>query len=245
MYVESSLLKLIKNHKKHGNNRRNFVGGGHAINLSSLVRGKEKFLALVFATLVFQVCLIYGVMINVKDLSLIQVQIKRFIILLFITQLLLILLLAFVPMHPFIKFILLTVFSTLTGLSLSVVASVKSQDTIKTALIGTITIFITMLLFGVVLTAFGFNITWLSGILFLMLLAVILVRVVTMFMETSNIFRKGIAICTLLLFSIFIVYDTNNILQRDYDGDFVSASLDYLLDILNIFVNLIQVVGGE
>jgi FtsH-binding integral membrane protein len=124
-------------------------------------------------------------------------------------------------------------------------ASNTSQDVIKAALIGTITIFTMMLIFGVVLSAFGFNITWLSTILFILLLVLILVRVVTMFMKTSSNLHKGIAICALLLFSMFIVYDTNNILQRDYDGDFVTASLDYLLDTLNIFVNLIQLISGE
>jgi modulator of FtsH protease len=242
MYVESSLLKLIKNHK---NNKKHFVGGGRKIDLSSLVKGKEKFLVLVFATLVFQASLVYAIMMNVKDVSYIQVQIKRFIILIILIQLLLVVLLAFVPMHPFIKFMMLTIFSITTGLFLSIIASNTSQDIIKAAVIGTITIFTMMLIFGVVLSAFGFNITWLSTILFILLLVLILVRVVTLFMKTSNNLHKGIAICALLLFSMFIVYDTNNILQRDYDGDFVTASLDYLLDTLNIFVNLIQLIGGE
>ena len=37
----------------------------------------------------------------------------------------------------------------------------------------------------------------------------------------------------------FIVYDTNKILQKDYYGDFVTASLDYYLDIINIFIRLL------
>ena len=43
-----------------------------------------------------------------------------------------------------------------------------------------------------------------------------------------------------MLFSVYIVYDTNNILQRDYGGDFITASLDYYLDIINIFSNLLS-----
>jgi FtsH-binding integral membrane protein len=37
------------------------------------------------------------------------------------------------------------------------------------------------------------------------------------------------------------VYDTNKILQRNYSGNFVNASLDYFLDIFN----LIRSVGGN
>ena len=44
----------------------------------------------------------------------------------------------------------------------------------------------------------------------------------------------------LILFSIYIVYDTNRILQKDYFGDFVTASLDYYLDIINIFIRLLS-----
>ena len=44
----------------------------------------------------------------------------------------------------------------------------------------------------------------------------------------------------LVLFSVYIVYDTNTILQKDYYGDFITASLDYYLDIINIFVRLLN-----
>jgi FtsH-binding integral membrane protein len=36
------------------------------------------------------------------------------------------------------------------------------------------------------------------------------------------------------------MYDTNNILQRNYYGDFITASLDYYLDIINIFSGLLS-----
>ena len=61
-----------------------------------------------------------------------------------------------------------------------------------------------------------------------------------MFIPSSSLTKKIITICSLLLFSVYIVYDTNSILQRNYYGDFITASMDYYLDILNIFVNLIS-----
>jgi FtsH-binding integral membrane protein len=48
---------------------------------------------------------------------------------------------------------------------------------------------------------------------------------------------KGLSVVGLMLFSLFVVYDTNTILQRNYYGDFITASLDYYLDIINIFLN--------
>jgi len=34
-------------------------------------------------------------------------------------------------------------------------------------------------------------------------------------------------------------------MQRDYMGDFITASLDYYLDIINIFVNFTQVMDNN
>jgi FtsH-binding integral membrane protein len=49
---------------------------------------------------------------------------------------------------------------------------------------------------------------------------------------------KFFSMVAILLFSMYIIYNTNQIMQRDYNGDFIRASLDYYLDILNLFLNL-------
>ena len=49
---------------------------------------------------------------------------------------------------------------------------------------------------------------------------------------------KTLSAIGIIIFSGYIVYDTNTVLQRNYYGDFITASLDYYLDILNIFSNL-------
>jgi FtsH-binding integral membrane protein len=42
------------------------------------------------------------------------------------------------------------------------------------------------------------------------------------------------------LFSLFILHDTHQILSRSYDGDFVTASLDYYLDFINLLSNFLN-----
>ena len=160
-------------------------------------------------------------------------------------QLGLIIILAFFPMHPAMKFVLFTLFAFISGMVLSTVASVMSEDVIKAALVGTITIFVMMVVFGVIISMLGVDLNWMSGVLFIALLTLIITRVIMMFMKTSTNVKKYIAVFALMLFAIFIIYDTNNILSRDYNGDFVTAALDYFLDILNTFLNMIQFVGGE
>lgn len=239
MYAESTLLKLIKYHKKNPPKR---MSGG-AVGLLPLIQGREMFFVSVFMTLIFQTSLTFGLMLYTKDVVSFQQKAQQYIFLLFILQIAIIIVLAFLPMHPILKFVLFTVFSIITGIILSTVASMTSQDIIKTALSGTVAIFVAMLVFGVVLSALGLNLNWMTGLLFFALLTLILIRIVMLFMRTSNDFKKYIAIASLLLFGVFIIYDTNNILQRDYNGDFVTASLDYFLDIINTFINLLQLTG--
>jgi FtsH-binding integral membrane protein len=51
--------------------------------------------------------------------------------------------------------------------------------------------------------------------------------------------QKILAFISLIVFSIYVIYDTNRILQRNYYGDFITASMDYYLDILNIVLDIL------
>ena len=77
-------------------------------------------------------------------------------------------------------------------------------------------------------------------VLLFALLALIIISIVQYFIVQSSFLKKLIVITSLLLFSVYIVYDTNSILQRNYDGDFITASLNYYLDLINIFSALLS-----
>lgn len=241
-YAQSSLLRFINGHKK---NRPAKLIGGSPVGFATLIKGREMFFVSIFLTLIFQVSLTFGIMLYSKNIPFLKNNSRKYIFLLVLLQLGLIIILAFVPMHPVSKFALFTLFAFISGMVLSTIASLMSEDIIKTALVGTITIFVTMVIFGIILSMFGVNLNWMSGLLLIALMVLIISRIIMMFMTTSTNVRKYIAGIALMLFAMFIVYDTNNILQRDYNGDFVTAALDYFLDILNTFINIIQFVGGE
>jgi FtsH-binding integral membrane protein len=57
-------------------------------------------------------------------------------------------------------------------------------------------------------------------------------------MFAGEVKNKLLALIGILLFSMYIIYDTNKILQRDYKGDFIRASLDYYLDFINLFADI-------
>jgi FtsH-binding integral membrane protein len=153
----------------------------------------------------------------------------------------LIVILALVPMPSWLKFIIFCGFSAVWGYMFSTLRQVVGEDAVKMAMTGTISIFALMFAFGLGLILSGIQLGYKFGLmLFYFLLILLLIRIVQLFIPSSSLTKKIITICSLLLFSVYIVYDTNSILQRNYYGDFITASMDYYLDIINIFVNLLS-----
>jgi FtsH-binding integral membrane protein len=236
MYAQSSLLKFIKDKKKHS--KGNMIGGG---DLGSLIREQSGFLTAVFTSLIFQLCLVFVVVKFVPN----NESFKKFSILMFIVQLILIICMALIPMPMTLKFVLFTLFSAITGFVLKVALEKVSTEVIETALFSTIVIFALFVVLGLIVSGFGIDFGFLTMFLFGLLLLLVIVRIVLVFMKTSSQIHKAAAVVSLVIFSLFIVYDTNQILQRDYNGDFVTASLDYFLDIINIFLNLVSYIKND
>ena len=243
-YARSELSKNI-NYFLGGDNKQ--TGGGkpsifksNLSNLFKLITDKKEFFIMVFANLIAQIGITYYVMekvnldVNDKETTL-KIRLLGFL------QILIVIILAFVPMPSWLKFIIFCGFSAVWGCMFSVFRSAFGEDAVKMAMMGTISIFALMFAFGAGLILSGIQLGYKAGLmLFYFLLILLLIRIVQLFIPSSSFIAKIITICSLLLFSVYIVYDTNSILQRNYYGDFITASMDYYLDILNIFVNLVS-----
>jgi FtsH-binding integral membrane protein len=97
-----------------------------------------------------------------------------------------------------------------------------------------------MLASGVALLAGGINLGYKFGaILFWSLLALIVARLVFVLGAKMNQAHKLLSFIGIILFAVYVLYDTNKILQRDYYGDFITASMDYYLDIINLFTSFL------
>jgi FtsH-binding integral membrane protein len=210
--------------------------------LFKLIYEKKSFFALILITLVIQLYITYYVSENFdieKDEDTKTFNPK--LIAAYITAFIIILILALITMPPELKFILFSLFSCAFGVILGYRKSRYDPNTIKTAYIGTLSIFVSMFAFGVALIASNIRLGYMFGLtLFFALLFLLIISIVQFFIIQSSFLYKILVICSLMLFSVYIVYDTNSILQRDYGGDFISASLDYYLDIINIFSNLLS-----
>jgi len=142
------------------------------------------------------------------------------------------------------RLILFTLFSILQGLFLGFSLRYIQPNAILSALLFTVLLFFMMLIFGFILVYYQMDLSWLGIILFFLLLGLIAVRLVSIFFPYSKKREQLLTTFALLLFSIYIIYDTNTILLRydsvKYHRDCILGALDYYLDIINIFVNSIK-----
>ena len=209
-------------------------------NLFQLINEKKQFLILVFSNLVAQLGITYYTMMNYPGIT------NKFWLII-IAQFVIIFFLALVTMPSWIKFILFSLFSFLWGVILAGFRQKPGMDKlIQFAVAGSAGVFATMVVIGMLLIMFGIQLGmgFATG-LFIALLLLIIVQFVLIFINKYSVATRFMSGFGLLLFSLFIIYDTNNILQRNYSGDFITASLDYYLDIINVFVDLLGIYGGN
>lgn len=204
----------------------------------NLLKGKKELMILTFANLITQLGITYYVMNNTKVTEADSHNLKYW--LLIISTLIIIYVLAVIPMPSWLKFILFSAFSYIWGILLaSFKLKINDDGLINMAIAGSIGVFLIMFLIGVFLLVSGIALGFKTGlILFFSLLALIIAQIFSLFYK-STMLTKSLAAIGIVIFSGYIIYDTNTILQRNYYGDFVQASLDYYLDILNMFTQLV------
>jgi FtsH-binding integral membrane protein len=227
-------------------NKKPIFKNNNLTQLFKLINEKRGFFALILATLVAQLYITYYVSENIKieDEDEKNKDTKKFnskLIGAYVAIFVIILILAFITMPPWLKFILFSLFSCAFGVILGYRKSGLDPGIVKSALVGTASIFVTMFAFGLALIASGIKLGLTFGLgLFFALLFLIIISIVQFFITESSFLKKIIVIASLMIFSLYIMYDTNSILQRNYNGDFITASLDYYLDIINIFSGLLS-----
>jgi len=227
-------------------NKKPIFKNNNLTQLFKLISEKKGFFALILATLISQLSITYYVSENVKieDEEDKNKETKKFnskLIGAYIAAFIIILILAFISMPPWLKFILFSLFSTAFGVILGYRKSGVDPSIVKSALVGTVSIFVTMFAFGVALIASGIKLGLQFGLgLLIALFFLVIISIVQFFIAESSLLKKILVIGSLMVFSLYIMYDTNNILQRNYNGDFITASLDYYLDIINIFSGLLS-----
>jgi FtsH-binding integral membrane protein len=184
-------------------------------------KDKFPFMATVITHLIFQGFMVYqGVEAALKNDELSEFAMKNRLLLI-ISSIALMLTLVLANLGITSKFIIFTAVSLITGLLYH-----RTKD-IREALLEAIAIFISMIIAGFISVQVGLNLQTMGTVLFFALLAFIIAR---LFRPGDKSFTK----IGILIFALFVLYDTNQILQRNYRGDFIDASIDYFTDIINL-----------
>lgn len=202
-------------------------------NVMNKLYEKREFMTLVFVNLIAQLGITYYFMERTNKFS-VNIWI------LFILQVAILFAMAYNPMPKYVKFALFCVFSYVSGLVLSLLKKKYSPEMIRVAMQGALTIFVLM-------AAFGFNLGITLGPkfglgLFFGLLILLILRIVS---ALTNKGQKIVSFIGILLFSVYVLYDSNQILQRNYSGDFIRASMDYYLDLILLFKNILRFNSDE
>jgi FtsH-binding integral membrane protein len=202
---------------------------------------KKYFLIKVYASLIFQIFIAFVVLMYAEKNN---IQLTKFQYIGIFIGSILILFSLYIIESPIIKFIFLTIFSCLIGLTLSARVDMNNDqelEIVKKAFIATCFIFVYLVLFGFFAVFMGARISPVVSItLFFALLILIIVSFIFSITGNYDKYRKIFAGAIIFLFSIFIIYDTVEILDRNYFGDFITATVDYFLDFINLFSGLLE-----
>ena len=216
-------------------------GGFNPENTLQLIQEKKTFLIMIFANLIVQLGITYYMVVN-ADVNVLEKwhNFHRYSFIAYIPAFVLIFVMNF-PMPSWLRFIFFSMFSAYMGFLLNFWKKIYGLEMIKAVIFAVFGIFISLIMFAVGLLTFGIQISNRFGIVLLFaLLLLIISRIIFIYAGTYSTYSKTFAILGVGLFAIYILYDTHQILQRNYYGDFVTASLDYYLDFINIMGSLLN-----
>lgn len=204
----------------------------------SNLQKKIPFMAGVFGHLIFQTFVAYRAAEATSGNAYMKDIARSNALLIGIIGLAILLVLSLLRLPIPVKVGLFTILAYIAGMALHNVPNLQE------ALLEVVGIFISMLVAGIFTVQMGYKLDILGQILFFSLLTILIARVINIYVRRTRVEEKNSIVpsrIVTILFALFVVYDTNKILQRNYSGNFVNASLDYFLDIFN----LIRSVGGN
>lgn len=156
--------------------------------------------------------------------------------LLYLSHLIIGLIVIFVPIPFYIKIILFIIFSCLSGIMYARLKLTPYQ--LSNVMIRTCIIFIGMLILSWMMIVSNIILGESYGVVvFMAIFSLFIFGLVTLFDKVIKYNKKAYAITVIILFSIFIIYDTHYLWIINKE-DIISGAIDYYLDIVNISVQL-------
>lgn len=140
---------------------------------------------------------------------------------------------------------LLHVFAALMGLSFASIFVVYSLGSIFTAFMGAAVLFGVMSVYGYFTKK---DLSGMGQMLFIALIAIIIASLINLFIG-STVMQMVISAIAIVIFLGFTAYDTQQIREAvsvdgvDTTSEEVLGALNLYLDFINLFINLLQIIG--
>jgi len=158
----------------------------------------------------------------------------------FILQIALIFFASFAARRPGLNMVALFSFTTVSGLTLGPLLYQVGPSIAAEAFALTAITFAGLSMY-VVYSKKDFS--FMSGFLMTGLIVLVVGGLLNMFFIQSGMMHFVMSGASVLLFSGFILYDTSNILRYYGTDEYVSATLALYLDVLNLFIALLSILG--
>ena len=158
----------------------------------------------------------------------------------FILQIALIFFASFAARKPGLNMVALFSFTTVSGLTLGPLLYQVGPSIAAEAFALTAITFAGLSMY-VVYSKKDFS--FMSGFLMTGLIVLVVGGLLNMFFIQSGMMHFVMSGASVLLFSGFILYDTSNILRYYGTDEYVSATLALYLDVLNLFIALLSILG--
>ena len=221
-------------------------------NVLNIIKKKNKLIQCVFATLIAQLIVTFVVFYGLRDQEpklldelkqkypIIE---KRPLLFFFFVPVAILYTLLYVihSVESFsLKFVFFTLFSVFFGFLMTLSKSTLSSETIMFALLSTISIFVAMLSFAVLLIHRGVDFLKYGGFLFTILFLLVIGQLMNLFLIQDSVLQKVLKIVGLILFTIYIIYHTYTMLflKTNFNNDCISGAISYYMDFINIFSRL-------
>lgn len=143
--------------------------------------------------------------------------------------------------HP-VNLALLGLFTVTLSLSVGIACAFTSGTIVLEALILTAAVVVSLTGYSYWASRKGYDLTFLGPILFTCLIVLILFGFIQAFFPLGPISTMIYAGLGSLLFSAYIVYDTHNLIKRFTYDEYIWASVVLYLDILNLFLYLLDLL---
>jgi FtsH-binding integral membrane protein len=195
--------------------------------MKELLKQRAPFMSKVFANLILQGSIAYTAALQRSP------HVARNILMYTLMFLMAVLAMVFATLSIQVRFVLFTIISILFGSILGAARNLD-KDTIQETLSDILGVFVAMFALGVISVQFNVDIFPLALLLFVGLIGLMVSRAVV-----SKEKKGALSKAFVIVFAMYILVDTNVILQRNYSGNFVDASFDYFTDATQMFSGLV------